>query len=68
MSIISFYVDGFRSMRLGRTLWQIIAIKLLVFLVLLNIFFPDYLKNNFATDQQRADHVLHNLTVLPAEK
>ncbi len=68
MSIISFYADGFRSMCLGRTLWKIIVIKLLVFLVLLNIFFPNYLKSNFATDQQRADHVLHNLTVLPAEK
>lgn len=68
MSILSFYVDGFRSMCLGRTLWKIIVIKLLVFLVLLNIFFPDYLNSNFATDQQRADHVLQNLSILPTEK
>jgi hypothetical protein len=66
MSIISFYIDGFRSMRLGRTLWKIIGFKLLVFLLLLKIFFPNYLETNFATDQQRADHVLNNLVVLPA--
>jgi hypothetical protein len=68
MSIISFYIDGFRSMRLGRTLWKIIGFKLLVFLLLLKIFFPNYLETNFATDQQRADHVLTNLVVLPAGK
>jgi len=68
VSIIRFYADGFRSMCLGRTLWKIIILKLLVFLILLNVFFPDYLKTNFTTDQQRADHVLHNLTVLPTEK
>ena len=68
MSILSFYIDGFRSMRLGRTLWKIIGFKLLVFLLLLKIFFPNYLETNFATDQQRADHVLNNLVVLPAGK
>ena len=65
-SIFGFYVEGFRSMRLGKTLWKIIILKLLVFLVVLNMFFPDYLKTNFETDQQRADHVLHNITVLPS--
>ncbi|MEA3466136.1 MAG: DUF4492 domain-containing protein [Thermodesulfobacteriota bacterium] len=64
-SIFRFYVDGFRAMRLGKTLWKIILIKLLVFLVVLNLFFPDYLKTNFETDQQRADHVLNNISVLP---
>lgn len=68
MSVLSFYLDGFRSMCLGRTLWKIIAIKLFVLLLLLTLFFPDYLANNFETDQQRADHVLHNLTVVPAHK
>lgn len=29
-SIWQFYVDGFRSMTLGRTLWLIIAIKLFI--------------------------------------
>lgn len=40
-----FYVEGFRSMTLGRTLWLIIAIKLFImFFILRLFFFPDYLK------------------------
>lgn len=65
-SIFRFYVDGFRSMRLGKTLWKIIILKLVVFFVLLNLFFPNYLKTNFETDQQRADHVLNNISTLPS--
>ena len=65
-SVVRFYRDGFRSMVLGRTLWKIIAIKLLVFLVVLKLFFPNVLNTKFATDQQRADYVLGNITGLPA--
>ena len=65
-SVFRFYVDGFRSMRLGKTLWKIIILKLMVFFLLLNIFFPNYLKTNFETDQQRADHVLDHIAVLPS--
>lgn len=57
-----FYLDGFRSMRTGKTLWKIILLKIAVFLLILKIFFPDYLQTHFSTDQQRADHVLTNLT------
>jgi len=61
-----FYREGFRSMIVGRTLWKIIAIKLFVlFAVLKMFFFPNYLKTNFSTEQDRAGHVLENLTVLP---
>ena len=63
--ICHFYVDGFRSMVLGRTLWKIVLIKLAVLLILANFILPNYLNRNFATDQQRAEHVLDNLTVLP---
>lgn len=61
--IISFYKDGFRSMVLGRILWKIILIKLLImFGVLKLFFFPNYLHTNFATDTERAGHVLDNIT------
>ena len=41
------YSDGFRQMRLGRTLWAVILIKLfIIFAVLKVFFFPDYLKTN----------------------
>lgn len=43
--VMRFYIDGFRSMTLGRTLWCIILIKLFImFAVLKAFFFPSYLK------------------------
>ena len=61
--IYSFYRDGFRSMTLGRTLWKLILIKLLIMFGVLKLFFyPDYLHTNFTSDAERADHVLENLT------
>lgn len=62
-NIISFYVNGFKQMTLGKTLWKIIFIKLIImFAVLKLFFFPNYLKTNFDTDRQRADHVISQLT------
>ena len=67
--IISFYMDGFRRMRLGRTLWAIILIKLLIMFGILKIFFfPDYLHENFTTDMERAEHVSASLTQIPTQK
>jgi len=41
------YYDGFRSMKLGRTLWAIILIKLFVIFVVLKLFFfPNFLKQH----------------------
>lgn len=41
-----FYVEGFRSMTLGRTLWLIILIKLFImFFVLKFFFFPNFLNS-----------------------
>lgn len=59
--IIRFYVDGFRSMTLGRTLWAIILVKLFIIFVLLRlVFFPDLLAGK--SERERADYVLENLT------
>lgn len=45
--IARFYIEGFRSMTLGRTLWCIILIKLFImFAVLKAFFFPSYLKGD----------------------
>lgn len=50
--IFRFYVDGFRNMTLGKTLWTIILIKLFImFFVLKHIFFPNILNANFNTDE-----------------
>jgi TM2 domain-containing membrane protein YozV len=67
--IVSFYVAGFRRMKLGRTLWAIILIKLLIMFGVLKIFFfPDYLHENFTNDMERADHVSTSLTQIPTQK
>lgn len=61
--VYRFYSDGFKRMTIGKTLWKIIFIKLFVmFAVLKLFFFPDFLQTNFSTDQQRADHVIQQLT------
>ena len=65
--IARFYVDGFRSMTVGKVLWKIILLKLFILFAILKLFFfPDYLHTNFDTDEQRADHVLDMITQ-PAE-
>lgn len=62
--IVRFYADGFRSMTIGRKLWAIIIIKLIViFGVLKLFFFPDLLKSRYDTDEARAEAVRSALTV-----
>ena len=52
---LSMYVDGFKSMTVGRKLWALILIKLaIMFLVFRLFFFPDILHENYDTDAQRA--------------
>ena len=47
-NIIQFYYLGFKNMTVGKKLWTIIIIKLIIiFLVLKLFFFPDFLKTNF---------------------
>jgi hypothetical protein len=61
--IYRFYRDGFASMKLGKKLWLLIAIKLFIlFAVVKYFFFPNILKENFQTDQQRSDYILKQLT------
>ena len=61
--IVMFYVDGFRSMTVGKTLWLIIFLKLFIMFAILRVFFfPDYLKSNFDTDTERAEYVIQQLT------
>ena len=50
-------------MTVGRKLWFIILLKLaILFLVMRLFFFPDFLKSNFKTDEQRSNHVIEQLT------
>ena len=55
--VIDLYVDGFRHMTIGRTLWAVIIVKLIIiFGVLKLFFFPNYLGTH-AEKGQEADFV-----------
>ena len=50
--VFDLYYEGFRNMRLGRTLWAVILIKLfIIFAVLKVFFFPNFLKENANGDE-----------------
>ena len=51
--VYDLYVDGFRHMRLGKTLWAIILIKLFIIFAILKVFFfPDFIKEHAAKGQE----------------
>lgn len=61
--VARFYIDGFRGMTWGKTVWIVILIKLFVMFAILKLFFfPNFLKTEFSTDEQRAKHVLNEIT------
>ena len=59
--VIDFYIDGFKSMKLGKSLWKLIIIKLLFIFAIVYIFFPNLLETKFSNDKQRSDYVINNL-------
>ena len=55
--IYDLYADGFRNMKIGRTLWTIIIIKLIISCAVRKVFFfPDFLAEH-ATDGDKAGFV-----------
>jgi hypothetical protein len=59
--VYDLYRDGFRKMSLGRTLWLIIAVKLLIIFAVLKVFFfPDFLKMK-VSDGDKAGYVSEEL-------
>lgn len=59
--VIRFYVEGFREMTVGRTLWAIILFKLFIMFAILKVFFfPDLLSGK--SPDERARHVMQELT------
>ena len=53
LGIYRFYLDGFKSMTIGRVLWLIILIKLFVMFVIIKLFFfPSFLKDKTPEEKQ----------------
>lgn len=60
--IVTLYTDGFRSMTVGRSLWLMIIIKVVILFAVLKVFFfPDLLGSGYDTDEQRAEAVRSSL-------
>jgi uncharacterized membrane protein len=61
--VFDLYYDGFRNMKLGRTLWTIILIKLFIMFAILKVFFfPNFLKQH-AEKGQEAEYVAKELSL-----
>jgi hypothetical protein len=62
LRIFRFYIEGFRSMTIGKTLWIIIFIKLFIMFAILKVFFfPDFLGKKFDNPADRQEYVIHEL-------
>jgi hypothetical protein len=60
--IFRFYYEGFKSMTVGKKLWTIILIKLFIMFAILKLFFfPNYLKSQFTTDEEKSQYVIEQL-------
>ncbi|CAD7287124.1 DUF4492 domain-containing protein [Campylobacter suis] len=62
-NVINLYVDGFKNMKVGKRLWLIIAIKLLIMFGVLKVFFfNETLNTKFETNEQKSEFVIENMT------
>ncbi len=58
--IINFYVEGFKSMTVGKKLWLIIFIKLFIMFGILKVFFFERTLSDMS-ESQKADYVTEQL-------
>ena len=57
-----FYKEGFSKMTVGKTLWFIALLKIFIMFAILRVFFfPNFLKSNYDTDEERSNHVRQEL-------
>ncbi len=60
-NVFLFYKDGFLNMKLGKSLWLIILLKIFIMFAIIKPFFPNILNKNYASFEQRAEAVSKNL-------
>ena len=61
-NIYLFYLEGFKSMTIGKTLWIIIFIKLFIMFAILKLFFFRNELAPYKTPDQKSRHVIEQLT------
>lgn len=63
--IFDFYRQGFSNMDIGKTLWMVIIVKLVViFAIVKLLFMPDVLDQK-ATDYDKAEYISTRITLTP---
>ncbi len=62
-NFLNMYIEGFKNLKLGKTLWKLILIKLFFILVLLKYFvYDENFKNTYRTQETKIDFVYKNIT------
>jgi uncharacterized membrane protein len=62
LKVWNFYVDGFRHMATGRTLWIIILVKLFImFFILKMFFFPNVLSQKGSNNEEKENYIMNEL-------
>lgn len=56
-NFFTMFRDGFKRMTLGKTLWILVIIKLLIMFLILKPFFPNFLNSNFDDNKSKGDYV-----------
>jgi len=57
------YIDGFKNLTIGKTLWKIIFIKLAIILVFLNhLIYDKNFKTEYKTKEEKSQFVYMNIT------
>ena len=62
LKVYRFYLEGFKSMTVGKTLWVIIMVKLFILFFIVKIFFFKKELVSFKTDEEKSRHVIEQLT------
>lgn len=61
IKIFRFYLEGFKQMKLGKTLWLIILVKLFIMFFVLRLFFFPRVLNKYDTKEEKQEHVSNEL-------
>ncbi|MFR9166411.1 MAG: DUF4492 domain-containing protein [Dysgonomonas sp.] len=61
-NFFSMFWEGFKNMKLGKILWTIVIIKLIIMFVILRpFFFPNFLSSKFDDDKSKSEYVSQEL-------
>lgn len=61
-NFFTMFWEGFKSMTIGKVLWTIVIIKLIImFLILRPFFFPNFLNSTFENEESKIEYLQQEL-------